>query len=351
MSKYFLVIIALLMVFVFACTQQQPGIPSTPKPEKIITTSTKTTTIKNIVDNPYEFLNSTVQVTGKLIIMGKSYFDAKFPLFALTDGVNNLSVTVWAPLEVPPPFPGSEGKPRPILMSDYLNKILTIQGVIKKFDGQIYLEVIKVIIEESTKPMLKILSPKDGELIKSSKVTVELKTNNFNIVPVGEPVKEGEGHFHIWLDSDKKVTVDNIVTFENIVSGKHTIVAELLKSDHSSLSPKVTKTIIINVESDYVPKVGSSLNEFTVEADDNGFYPSTIKAKIGDKVRINFKFRDNSIYFAGLDVKGPFEDIKYKLKGDQPITREFVMKDETRITSYWPASGVKKATLTVDVEK
>jgi plastocyanin len=215
--------------------------------------------------------------------------------------------------------------------------------------------VEKVVVEEPKgTPTLTIVAPKDSELIKSSKVTVELKTNNFNIVPIGEPVKEGEGHFHIWLDSDKKITVDNIVTFENVVSGKHTIVAELLKSDHSSLSPKVTKTITINVESDYVPpklELQQGIAEFTVEADDNGFYPNKIQAKVGDKVKINFKFRDNAIYFAGLDIKGPFPDIKYKLKGEQPLTAEFTMKEETKITSWWPASGVKKATLTVEVAK
>ena len=203
-------------------------------------------------------------------------------------------------------------------------------------------------------PQLTIPSPKDNELVKSPKVTVELNAENFKIVPVGEPVKEGEGHFHVWLDSEKRVTTEKTTIFENVVSGKHSIVAELVKSDHSSLAPKVTKTITINIESDYVPpkpEMQQGVAEFTVEADDKDFYPSTIKAKIGDKVKINFKFRDDAIYFAGLDVKGPFEDIKYKLKGEQPISREFVMKDETHIISYWPASGVKKATLTVEVAK
>ncbi|MBI2101983.1 hypothetical protein HYT53_05225 [Candidatus Woesearchaeota archaeon] len=202
-------------------------------------------------------------------------------------------------------------------------------------------------------PSLKIVSPKDGELIKSSKVTVQVDAENFNIVPVGEPVKENEGHFHVWLDSEKKVTPDKTMTFENIVSGRHTIVAELVKSNHSSLSPRVAKTITINVESDYVPKAEApqpGIREYTVEADDHGFYPSTIKAKIGDKVKINFKFRDDTIYFAGLDVKGPFEDIKYELKGEQPVTREFTMKAETKIISYWPSSGVRKATLVVEAE-
>lgn len=214
--------------------------------------------------------------------------------------------------------------------------------------------VEKVVVEQPKQPILKIISQKDGELIKSSKVTVELEAENFDIVPIGKTVKEGEGHFHVWLDSEKKVIADNTVIFENIVSGRHSIVAELFKSDHSQLNPRVTKSITINVESDYVPKQEvqqTGLKEFSVESDDNGFYPNKLQAKIGDKVKINFKFRDSSIYFAGLDVKGPFPTIQYKLKGEQPIAAEFTMKDETKIISYWPSSGVKKAELIVEVEK
>jgi len=212
----------------------------------------------------------------------------------------------------------------------------------------------KVVVEQPKSPVLTIVSPKDSELIKSSNVTIQLDAENFNIVPVGSPVKDNEGHFHVWLDSNKKVTTDKITIFDNVVSGKHTIVAELVKSNHSSLSQKVTKLITINVESDYVPKAETpqpGMREYAVEADDHGFYPSTIKAKIGELVRINFSFRDDSIYFGGLDVKGPFPTIQYKLKGEQPLAAEFTMKGETKITSYWPSSGVKKAELIVEVGK
>ncbi|MBI2557878.1 hypothetical protein HYW20_01020 [Candidatus Woesearchaeota archaeon] len=208
--------------------------------------------------------------------------------------------------------------------------------------------------QAQSSPVLNIISPKDNELIKNSKVVIELSAENFNIVPIGQPAKEGEGHLHVWLDSEKRVTTEKNVEFENVTSGRHSIVAELVKSDHSSLSPKVIKTTNINVESDYMPPQPmqqQGIAEFTVEADDNGFYPSTLKAKIGDKVKINFKFRDDSIYYAGLDVKGPFPTIQYKLKGQQPVTAEFAMKEETKITSYWPASGVRKADLIVGVEK
>lgn len=213
----------------------------------------------------------------------------------------------------------------------------------------------KIVVEQPKEnPAIGIVSPKDGELIKSSKVIIDLQAENFKIVPVGQPVKKGEGHFHVWLDSEKRVTTNKIVVFENITSGRHSIAAELVKSDHSSLSPKITKTLNINVESDYAPKVEQSqagVSEFIVEADDHGFYPSVIKAKIGDQVKINFKFRDDSIYYAGLDVKGPFPTLQYKLKGKQPLTAEFTMKDETKINSWWPSSGVKKADLIVEVAK
>ena len=217
-------------------------------------------------------------------------------------------------------------------------------------------KVIEKVAAEQPKgsPILKVVSPKDGELVKSSKVNVQLDAENFNLVPVGQPVKEGEGHFHVWLDSEKKLGHEKIFSFENVVSGRHAIVAELVKSDHSSLSPKVTQTITINVESDYVPKVEAAqqgAGEFTIEADDNGFYPSALNAKIGDTVKINFKFRDSSIYFAGLDVKGPFPTLHYKLNSQQPLTANFLMKEATRIDSYWPSSGVHKATLIVEVAK
>lgn len=354
MKNRFFLGIFILFILLYACAPQQPEIkvPAS-EVEKDMTSPIKTVTIQDIVNNINEFVDVEVKVTGKLIFRGTSYFQPKFGEFVLTDNNNDIPVTVWLPLEVPPPLEQSKKESLPLAMRDYLDKTINAQGVIKKSNERFYLDVIKATIAEK-EPILKIISPKDNELIKSSKVTVEVKAENFNIVPVGEPVKEGEGHFHVWLGSERKLGPQTSFTFDNIVSGKHTIVAELVKSDHSSLSPKVTKTVTVNVESDYVPKeemqqVGVS--EFTVESDDNGFYPSKVQAKVGDTVKINFKFRDDSIYFAGLDVKGPFSTIQYKLKSPQPVTREFTMKEETKITSWWPASGVKKATLTVEVAK
>ncbi len=203
-------------------------------------------------------------------------------------------------------------------------------------------------------PALSIISPIESQLIKNSTIIVELRAVDFKIVPIGAPVKENEGHFHVWLDSEKTITTDNILVFENAVSGRHSIVAELVKSNHSSLSPKVIKPVNFNVESPAEVKpvaAESYLREYSIEADDNDFYPRKIMSRVGDNVTIRFKFREHLIYYAGLDIIGPFPDIKYRIGDEQPIDRSFIMREETIIKSFWPSTGVKKAELVVEVER
>ena len=126
-----------------------------------------------------------------------------------------------------------------------------------------------------------------------------------------------------------------------------------MDSSYSSHIPKIIRTIIINVQpiiaEAQITKIGD-LREYFVEADDYGFYPKLMHAEIGDNIIINFKFRDHLIYFAGMDVKGPFEDVKYRKGDKQPIQRNFTMSSRVAITSYWPSSGVKKGTLAVEIE-
>ena len=200
---------------------------------------------------------------------------------------------------------------------------------------------------EKPNPMIDIVYPKDGQSINGSNITIELSTN-FAIDG------KKEMYFAVWLDSEKKVINKNKIFFYNVFPGKHSITAELLDSNYSSLNPKVIKTITVNVETEIVSQEvmkEASLSEYTIEADDYGFYPDLIHAKIGNNVVINFNFRDSLIYFAGLDVYGPFPDIKYRLKDEQPITRNFTMSEETIIKSFWPSSGVKKGELVVEVEE
>lgn len=200
-------------------------------------------------------------------------------------------------------------------------------------------------------PRIAIISPKDGEILQSDKIVINLNLTNFKLVAPERYQKNGQGYIRVWLDDMESSGPKTEFAFENITNGTHTIKAELVLSNNTVIAySKAIKVIVpTKIESAHQDiKIQQNALEFTVEADDYGFYPNTLKAKIGDTVKINFRFRDASIYFAGLDVKGPFEDVKYKLHGEQPVTREFTIKEETKIDSYWPSTGVHKATLVVE---
>ena len=206
------------------------------------------------------------------------------------------------------------------------------------------------IIVEKPKPNFAIISPKDGQSINGSDIVLDLEILNLT----GYQKAKNDLVFAVWLDSEKTITGENKILFQSVSSGRHSLTIELLDSGHASLNPKIMKTIIVNVKpiitEAQITKTGG-LREYFVEADDYGFYPKLMHAEIGDNILINFKFRDHLIYFAGMDVKGPFEDIKYRKGDKQPITRNFTIGERVEITSYWPSSGVRKGTLAVEVEE
>lgn len=98
---------------------------------------------------------------------------------------------------------------------------------------------------------LSFISPTPGQIIVGDKVTVKLAINNFSLVDYHTHPKAtpGQGHIHLWLDQSNPTKVSAIktnsdtYTFENVKSGSHTLVAELVNNDHSSLSPQVITTV------------------------------------------------------------------------------------------------------------
>lgn len=221
---------------------------------------------------------------------------------------------------------------------------------------EVAIRTTRIELEENhttSPPNARIVYPKDSQLIKNSTVNVLVDADNFRIVPIGSAIIDGEGHFHVWLDGEMKVGAFRNFAFENVSSGEHSLSVELVKSDHSSLSPPVKKTIRITVDSDTEPKPlvsQSGAEEFIVEADDYGFYPENLSVRANDKIRISFKFKESRIYYGGLDIKGPFETINFRHGDKQPVLAEFTAIEDLKITSYWPSSNIKKADLTVSIE-
>lgn len=95
-----------------------------------------------------------------------------------------------------------------------------------------------------------------------------------------------------------------------------------------------------------------SVQQFTIEADDKGFYPAgDITVKKGDNVKLTFTVRTSNVYYGGLEMKsdgGPIFDTG-AIKPGQSSTVEFVADKTFTYSSWWPALARKKQTATVTV--
>lgn len=100
-------------------------------------------------------------------------------------------------------------------------------------------------------PKLNVVTPQAGQTIYGDKVPIlfaiegvtptDYATNSY--------ITPGQGHLHVWLDdanptadSAKMVADDNTI-YTDVPTGDHTLTAELVNNDHSSLTPPQTVTI------------------------------------------------------------------------------------------------------------
>lgn len=96
-------------------------------------------------------------------------------------------------------------------------------------------------------PSLVLKSPRDGETITGSNVTVRVKVKSLKLEPPGLVKQEGVGHIHYYLDDKVQISAEQTLTFTGVTSGEHTIRVVLVQKDHTPLSPSVEKKIKINV--------------------------------------------------------------------------------------------------------
>ncbi len=97
-------------------------------------------------------------------------------------------------------------------------------------------------------PQLTILSPTTDQVITGQQVPVQLAVENYS-------PSSSFGHFHLWLDQVKptKTSAINIAsptyTFTNVKAGRHTLLAEMVADNHSSLTPPATASVSFTTQS------------------------------------------------------------------------------------------------------
>ncbi|MBI2130483.1 hypothetical protein HYU10_01820 [Candidatus Woesearchaeota archaeon] len=178
-------------------------------------------------------------------------------------------------------------------------------------------------------PSLKIISPKDLEMINGKDVKIVFEVS-------------------IWLDSIEKKSADTEVVFRDAGRGRHSIVAELRKSDGTPIVPVVREGIAVTVND---PE-GEELQKpkpVNAEADDFGFYPSSINVKRNQVVDLNITVRKENVYFNGLEFESKYFETGKVYPGDSKVV-QFVPNEDFKVTSYWPSSRTKKADLQIVVE-
>ena len=99
---------------------------------------------------------------------------------------------------------------------------------------------------EVKEPAINIISPKNGEVIKDSRLAVRLNISDFNLVTPDNYPQKGQGHVQVWVDDMEFRGSKTEFVFENESNGVHTIKAELMLSNNTVLPYSKTINVVVN---------------------------------------------------------------------------------------------------------
>lgn len=99
------------------------------------------TGLRELVRAPGEFDGKVVRTGGLLTTGGGPYFPE--PRFAITNGLDRLTVSPWLPVEVAPRPPQARRGPAKPVMSELLGRYVSLEGRLRLVDGQPLLEVTR----------------------------------------------------------------------------------------------------------------------------------------------------------------------------------------------------------------
>ena len=113
-------------------------------------------------------------------------------------------------------------------------------------------------------------APAEGSTITGTSTAVTVAATGFSLVGFPKAAAPGEGHIHYFVDGKPApgdyATPGTSFTFTGLTTGRHTITAELVDSEHASLNPPVVASRTFTVGGPAVDFVGL-LNGATVGVD------------------------------------------------------------------------------------
>ncbi|OGD92341.1 hypothetical protein A3H87_01880 [Candidatus Curtissbacteria bacterium RIFCSPLOWO2_02_FULL_42_37] len=107
------------------------------------------------------------------------------------------------------------------------------------------------LAQTTASPTLKVVTPSEGQTIYGNRIPILFSIENFQLADfqTNPNIVGGQGHIHLWLDdtnptreSAKMLTSDNFA-YSDVAHGNHSLRAELVNNNHSSLVPPITTTV------------------------------------------------------------------------------------------------------------
>jgi hypothetical protein len=97
---------------------------------------------------------------------------------------------------------------------------------------------------------LKILTPKNGQVVQGTTVEMKVSLEGATIVPAtSATIVPDEGHLHVILDDRLiSMTGDTSQLLSNLTPGQHLLKVEFVASDHAPFDPRVIAAVAFEVE-------------------------------------------------------------------------------------------------------
>jgi hypothetical protein len=97
---------------------------------------------------------------------------------------------------------------------------------------------------------LKIVNPKDGQLVRGTTVEMKVSLADAKIVPATSAnIVPDEGHLHVILDDQLiSMTGDTTQLLSNLTPGQHLLKVEFVASDHAPFDPRVIAAVAFEVK-------------------------------------------------------------------------------------------------------
>ncbi len=163
--------------------------------------------------------------------------------------------------------------------------LLLVAGCVQPPKTELPSSQNETVAPQVQKPTFEILSPSQNETVfidanGTASVDVALSAANLLVKPAGSAAKEGEGHFHVYVDSkNQRMLYSKRFQVDGLTLGYHIITIEFVNNDHGSYIPRITRSVIVRVEREVQPP-----KTYDVKINDFAYDPEVLEIKIGDAV-------------------------------------------------------------------